>query len=292
MKVQRRSWGFFLVGGLLCVLLVLSTSMCGSDSDGEVNSTEGRLSLLLVDDPIDIVTSLNVRIESIEVYGNGSPKELTLNPNVEQPVNILDLENGVFATLVDGNDNENVLPTGTYGNLKIHITEASITFGDDADEVPTPVTVPPDKFNVGGPFTINDGQITELYLVFHANNALHETGQGEYIINPSLKLIAKTVSGSVTGSVSPIPGEGGFTKVKVLADRDTEDEVSTFADDDGSFELVPLREGTHAISAEWITLVGGDVTDCRVHEQGDVNVVAEQATEVGTITLLGEDPEC
>jgi len=247
-----------------------------------------------VDDPIDTVTSLNVTIESIEVHGNGPPTKLTLNPDVVQPVNILELENGVFATLVDGNDNENVLPTGTYGNLKIHITEASITFTDAPDEVPTPVTVPPDKFNVGGPFTISEGEITELYLVFHANNALHDNGQGEYIVNPSLKLIAKTVSGSITGSVSPLPGEEGFTKVKVYANRgDTENEVTTFAEPDGSFELVPLREGTHEISVEWITLDGDEQTACKLHVHGDEDVVAGQVTNIqDPITLLVADPDC
>jgi hypothetical protein len=89
MKVQRRPWSIYLVMGLLCVLLGLATSMCGSDSEGQGDSTGGRLTLLLVDDPIDSVTSLNVRIESIEVHGNGPPRELTLNQNVVvQPVNI------------------------------------------------------------------------------------------------------------------------------------------------------------------------------------------------------------
>ena len=296
MKAQRRSWSLYLVMGLLCVLLGLATSMCGSDSEGEGDSTGGRLTLLLVDDPIDSVTSLNVRIESIEVHGNGPPRELILNQDVvEHPVNILELENGVFATLVNGNDNENVLPTGTYGNMKIHISEASITFTEEPGEVPTPATVPPDKFNVGGPFTINEGEVTELYLVFHANNSLHDNGQGEYTVHPSLKLISKTVSGSITGSVSPLPGEDGFTKVKVFANRgDTENEVTTFAEADGSFELVPLREGTHVISAEWITLVGDEVTACQVHVHGDEDVVAEQVTNIGTpITLdVVGDPAC
>jgi hypothetical protein len=204
----------------------------------------------------------------------------------------LELENGVFATLVNGNDNENVLPTGTYGNLKIHISEASITFTEEPDEVPTPATVPPDKFNVGGPFTINEGEVTELYLVFHANNSLHKTTENEYTVHPSLKLISKTVSGSITGSVLPLPGEDDFTKVKVFANRgDTENEVSTFAEPDGSFELVPLREGTHEISAEWIALAGEEVTACRVRVHGDEDVVAEQVTNIETpISLDGGDP--
>jgi hypothetical protein len=293
MKVRRHSRrAYLVVSGLLCVLLGLTTSMCGSDSEEEGALTGGGLTLLLVDDPIDTVTSLNVTIESIEVHGNGPPRELTLNEDVDQPVNILELENGIFATLVDGNENE--LPPGTYGNLKIHISSADITFDDPPEDDPTPATVPPDKFNVGGPFTISEGEITELYLVFNANNALHDNGQGEYIVNPSLKLISKTVSGSVTGFVSPPPGESGeeVTRVKVLANRGTDNVGSTFANPDGSFELVPLREGTHAISAEWITLEDTTVTGCLVHVHGDVNVVAEQVTDIGTVTLPGDAPEC
>jgi len=295
MKVRRQSRGAYLViSGLLCVLLGLATSMCGSDSEEEGASTRGGLTLLLVDDPIDTVTSLNVTIESIEVHGNGPPRELTLNEDVDQPVNILELENGIFATLVDGSENE--LPPGTYGNLKIHISSADITFDDPPEEDATPATVPPDKFNVGGPFTISEGEITELYLVFQANNALHETVNGEYIIHPSLKLVSKTVSGSVTGFVWPPPGESEkeLTRVKVLANRGTDNEVSTFANPDGSFELVPLREGTHAISAEWITLEleGDEVKACQVYVHGDEDVVAEQVTNIGTVTLPGDALEC
>ena len=266
--------------------------MCGSDSEEEGASTGGGVTLLLVDDPIDTVTSLNVTIESIEVHGNGPPRELTLNEDVEQPVNILELENGIFATLVDGNENE--LPPGTYGNLKIHISSAGITFDDPPEDDPTPATVPPDKFNVGGPLTLSEGEITELYLVFQANNALHETRNGEYIIHPSLKLVSKTVSGSISGLVFPLPEDSGeeLTRVKVFANRGTDNEVSTFANPDGSFELVPLREGTHAVSAEWITLVDTTVTGCLIHVHGDVDVVAEQVKDIGTITLPGDAPEC
>ena len=182
MKVRRHSRRAYLViSGLLCVLLGLATSMCGSDSEEEGASTGGGLTLLLVDDPIDTVTSLNVTIDSIEVHGNGPPRELSLNEDVEQPVNILELENGIFATLVDGNENE--LPPGTYGNLKIHISSADITFDDPPEDDPTPATVPPDKFNVGGPFTISEGEITELYLVFQATmrSTRRETVNTSYI---------------------------------------------------------------------------------------------------------------
>ncbi len=292
MKNQRLPQkAHLLIISLLCLLLGLSTSMCSPDSD---SSSTGRLTLLLVDDPIDTVTSLNVTIEAIEIHGNGPPRNLYLNEDVEQPVNILELENGLFATLIDGNNNENILPAGTYGNLKILISDASITFTEDPNEVPTAATVPPSKFNVGGPFTISEGQITELFLVFNAHNALHQTGNDNYIVNPSLKIVSKTVSGSVRGSVSPPPGEneGVETRVKVFANQGTENESATFAAEDGSFELIPLRAGTHTISAKWITLEGNIQTDCRVHEHGDVVVVAEQVTEAGTITLPEDASLC
>ena len=89
-----------------------------------------------------------------------------------------------------------------------------------------------------------------------------------------------------------VPGEEGFTKVKVFANRgDTENEVTTFAEPDGSFELVPLREGTHEISAEWMTLDGDEVTACQLRVHGEEDVVAEQVTNIErTITLDGGDP--
>ena len=282
---------YLLLICLLCLFLGLATSMCSSSSD---NESTGGLTLLLVDDPIDTVTSLNVTIDSIEVHGNGAPRELYLNEDVEQPVNILALENGVFATLVDPNEPENILPAGTYGNLKIHISDASITFTEDPNEVPTAATVPPGKFNVSGPFTISGGMINELFLVFNAHNALHQTGNDDYIINPSLKIVSKTVSGSVSGSVSPPPDEDGdvVLRVKVFANQGMENESAAFAEEDGSFELIPLRAGTHTISAQWITLEGTVETDCRTHEHGDEIVVAEEKTEVGTITLPEGSPLC
>jgi len=294
MRIRRRPDCAYLVASLLCILLGLATAMCSTDSNGVA---KGGLTLLLVDDPIDTVTSLSVNIDSIEVHGNGPPTQLTLNKEIDQPVNILELENGLFATLVKGNDNENLLPAGTYGNLKFHISEAWITFTDSVDEIPTEATVPPGKFNVGGPFTISEGQITELYLVFHANNALHETGGGEYTVHPSLKLVAKSVSGSVIGSVYPAPGPGDNpgeeTRVKVLANRGTDNEASTFAAEGGSFELVPLREGSHSLSVEWITLKDGNVDECLVHDvSGVVEVVAGQATDVGPIALPPGAADC
>lgn len=287
-------------------LFALSALFCSSDSDnsqdtGNNNITSG-LSLFLTDDPIDTVSGLWVTIKSIEVYGNGSPKELKLNDEVEQPVNLLDLQNGIFATLVKGNDNENKLPPGKYSGMKIYISSAAITFTDDPNEEKTPAEVPPDKFNLNTPFTITEGEITELYLIFNARNALHQTGNGKYKINPVIHLLEKIVSGSLKGKIDPLPSINNETgeeiRGNVFADQGSENEVSTLAKSDGTFIITPLREGTHTISVEWITLQDKnqdglkEEVDCQRIEYGDAIVTAQQETDIGTIKLTEQPLQC
>lgn len=280
---------------LITVAFTLLTLSCGSDEK------TGGLTISLIDDPIDTAKSVKVEITSIEVRGNGAPRELTINKDLEQPVDLLKLENGFFATIVDGNDNSNQLSAGSYSNVKIGIASASLTFTDDPNEVPTPATVPPDKFNISGPFTISERSITEIILVFNVHNALHMTGNGKYILNPSLKIIEKSVSGWITGSVLPIPSKTGIDpqlKVKVTANQGTENEAATFASQDGTFELNPLREGTHSIRVEWITMQDTnadgvqEIIDCKREDLGDFVVLAEQATDTGTVELTTGAASC
>ncbi|MFQ5675314.1 MAG: DUF4382 domain-containing protein [bacterium] len=280
---------------LITVAFTLLTLSCGSDEK------TGSLTISLIDDPIDTAKSVKVEITSIEVRGNGAPRELTINKDLEQPVDLLKLENGFFATIVDGNDNSNQLSAGSYSNVKIGIASASLTFTDDPNEVPTPATVPPDKFNISGPFTISEGSIKEIILVFNVHNALHMTGNGKYILNPSLKIIEKSVSGWITGSVLPIPSKTGIDpqlKVKVTANQGTENEAATFASQDGTFELNPLREGTHSIRVEWITMQDTnadgvqEIIDCKREDLGDFVVLAEQATDTGTVELTTGAASC
>jgi hypothetical protein len=281
-----------LITAILAVVFLAPS--CGQSKSG--------LSLLLVDDPIDSIKGLWVKITAIDVYGDGAPISLTINPDLPQPVNLLKLQNGLFAELVDGSDNANKLPPGQYGNMKITIESAAITFTDDPSEVPTPADVPPDKFNVSGPITIAEDSITEVYFIFHASNSLHQTGNGKWIIHPSIKLMEKNVSGSISGAVTPIPSvnteTGEDVEVKLFADKGTDNESWTQAASDGTFKLIPIREGTHAVKAQWVTLkdVDGDgvkdITDCKEQAYGDVVVTAEQDIAIGTITLAPDAPAC
>lgn len=290
---QQLKMRLFLSKIFTIVVLTFSILSCGPDGSG-------GLTISLIDDPIDIATSVNVEITFIEVRGNGAPRALTINDTLEQPFDLLKLENGFFATLVDGNDHLNKLPSGNYSNIKIGIASVSLTFTDDPNEVPTPATVPPEKFNISGPFTISEGRITEIILVFNVHNALHKTGNGNYILNPSLKIVERSVSGWIAGDVTPMPSASGVDprlKVKVIANQGTENEAATFVSRNGTFELNPLREGTHSIRVEWITMQANadgvqEITDCKREDLGDFEVFAEQVSETGTIGLTGSAVSC
>jgi len=180
--------------------------------------------------------------------------------------------------------------------VKLGISSATVTFTDDPNEVPTPATLPPGKFNISGPFTIAENQITDIALVFNVHNALHTTGNDKYTLNPSLKIIERSASGWISGSVLPIPSsvDGGNTiKVKVTANQGRDNEAATFAADDGTFEINPLREGTHDIIVEWITMDDIlDIIDCKKEEVGNFSVAVGQETTLGLIELTGSATSC
>ena len=199
---------FFTLISLFFVILI---SGCINISpimgDNLMASGNGRLKIFLTDAPGDYL-EVNITISKIEAHMTGEEKGakgnwVTLKEwmgNEEPTFNLIELHD-VNELLVDEN-----YETGKYTQLRIFVEKADLrvetdeTSENNGKEVEVTSEVPSDIFDVEipsvyqsgiklvHPFEIIEGKITELTIDFDARESIIKTGNGNYILKPTIKL--------------------------------------------------------------------------------------------------------
>jgi len=117
---------------LLMTIMVIGSLGCDSSgsndnfSDGE----KGRFRLLLTDAPFpfDLVDSTNVVITRIELVSDTDSLGKLVISTDTMDFNLLDLQDGVTATLVD-----TLLPAGDYSQMRLLVGDARIILKDESE---------------------------------------------------------------------------------------------------------------------------------------------------------------
>ena len=113
-----------------------------------------------------------------------------------------------------------------------------------------------------------------MTLDFNVDRSIHMTGNGQYMLNPVIRIIPVITSGTISGTVTPLS-----TASTVFAISGT-DTVSTTADiTNGSFKLMALVQGTYTVKALSKNALYSDKTIT------NVSVTAKQNTDLGTFNL-------
>jgi len=81
---------------------------------------------------------------------------------------------------------EKVLSSGRYTQIRLEISNATITIEDEQHEL----KIPSKKFKLIRSFTIEANKTTELVLDFDASDSVVKAGQ-KYILKPVIKVIEK-----------------------------------------------------------------------------------------------------
>lgn len=175
----------------------------------------GGLELRLVDAPLDVdavnVTICGVKVkarvageeEKVEENEAESERDGQENEHVDEDenhdedksgsswiklgdecvsVDLLSLQDGVFESLGLA-----ALPPGDYGQLRLRVSESSVTVGGVEHELKVPSGAQSGLKIVGG-FTLEDGAITTLTLDFDAERSVHKRGDGDYLMRPVIFL--------------------------------------------------------------------------------------------------------
>lgn len=251
--MRQRLLRFALMAGFGSLLAVGGFTSCSNQSS--VSPQTGTLRMALIDAPAasQSVDSLVVVFKKVLVHRSADatlsdggwsvllPDTLAVE---KRTFDLLQLVNGAFAPL-----GEVVLPTGHYTQVRIMLQSATLYVGG----VPQDLTIPSGDqtgIKLVGSFTINPDVVTQIVADFEVARSLHESppGSGNYILRPTIRLVQTTLSGSISGTVTPT----GIGAALFALSPTTGDTLSTtMADPDtGAYMLQALLAGSYDVRAE------------------------------------------
>jgi len=144
-----------------------------------------------------------------------------------------------------------------------------------------PLTVPSGMqsgYKLVGEFDVPDGGGVELTLDFDAARSIHRTGNGRYMLKPTVRVIVNHVdtTGDIIGHLLP---EGVAATVYAISGPDT---VQTaVAGADGRFDLAALLAGTYSVAVHPDTAYRDTTIE-------GVIVNAGATTDVGDVELTAK----
>jgi hypothetical protein len=242
-----------------------------SDNDNpvEVSDGYGRLKIFFGDSPASF-DSVVVCISRVEIHKSGSDSTngWSVINDSSRYFDLLQLMNG--ATVILG---DTLLTEGKYTQIRLIVEDGSYVIDNG---IKHDLTIPSGYqtgIKLNHSFDIERDNLYELLLDFNVYKSILVTGNGEYKLKPTIRVIPLIISGTISGKVLPLDAD---PVINTISGMDT---VSTFSNEEGLFKLVGLLAGDYDIS---IISQNSSYKDSTIT---NVQVIQNQDTDLGTITL-------
>jgi len=232
--------------------LALTIAACGGGS----TSTNGTLQLSLTDAPGCGYDAVNVTITDISVHQSSTAAATDAGwvhvPITAQKINLLNLQNGVLATL-----GQTPLPAGSYTQMRLllasnngmTLANSVVPTGGSEVALKTPSGQQTGlKMNVD--IKIEADQMADFVVDFNACKSVVSAGaSGMYLLKPVVSVTPNFISG-VRGTVdASIDGDtGANTQVMLQSGTSTQTPMvikATTPDASGKYLLQPVAPGTY-----------------------------------------------
>lgn len=233
----------FMRTKLFSVLTVFLTLFIFTACSTNEDASKGTLKVSLTDTPANY-EQINIEVIQVLVNKYGDAEDTTGTGwealmSDSMVVNLLDYQNG--ATLELG---EAELEAGRYNQIRLLLGDNNNVVVDGET---TPLKTPSAqqsgyKLNVQA--DVEAGQVYDLVIDFDASQSIVQTGNGGFILKPVLRTVNLQEQASISGTVLPLEAEPFVYAIM------GEDTVGTQPDDEGSFRLVGLGEGTYNVLFE------------------------------------------
>jgi len=186
----------------LTAALLLSLG-CGSRNDESAPSSQGSVSVTLVDGPTTEYKAINLNIQSVQVHQSSTAGEsgwiTVATPN--KTVDLLKLQGGVVESLVAAQ----TLEAGSYQMLRLVLGPGNTLTLADGSVVA--LTVPSGQqtgIKIPLNFTVIAGTTADVWIDFDGAHSIHvvQTGSGSYMLRPVVHGYMHVATGSVSGTLT------------------------------------------------------------------------------------------
>lgn len=254
-------------GIFISALLLLTLSMLSGCDDSPSSVEMGHLKLYLTDSPAQY-DEVNIEIVRVEVHSSGSDSlggwEII---NGDTAIyDLLELRNGASVVLGD-----QMLPAGKYTQIRLFVGENSNII---VDGITYDLEIPSDAVKLNHNFDIEAGVLYELTLDFDAEKSVVQEGNGQYRLQPVIRVTANAISGSIAGIVLPPSARSVVTAAAGL------DTITAYCDTIGGhflMAIIPAATYSLFINPSDTTHMDTTITN--------VEVTPLQQTNIGTIQL-------
>ncbi len=220
--------------------------LVGCSGSSTTSGSSAAMNVHLVDGPISGYQQINVNIQSVEI-GNGNGWVTLGSPN--KTYNLLSLTGGVSEMLASGA----TLPAGHYSQMRLILGSGNTVMLSDGST--QPLTVPSGmqsgiKLVVN--FDVAAGTTADVWIDFdaaHSIQVVQAGASGMYMLRPTIWAYDKTVTGSISGTLTDSATTKGLAGATVYAE--TLDGMgqariarSTTTDANGAYTLDLLPVGT------------------------------------------------
>ena len=197
---------FISSGSLKPSLLAVATSAliltgCGGDGSSNDDGETGKVSMSVTDAPVNSALGVYVQFSGVVlIKDDETQEELTFDE--PKQINLLDYQAGNSVELFTDFEVE----AGEYSQIRLMVdTEGNndtyISFADGSFELEIPSGEQTGLKLVSG-FTVTADESVSFMLDFDLRKAITVTGNGEYKLRPTIRLIDLADYGSITGTLS------------------------------------------------------------------------------------------
>lgn len=250
---------------VLAFAFLATTAGCSDDDSSNNPEGTARLRIHLTDAPYPYssIESADVTIESVVVGVDDEFHTLDVE-DAPLKVNLLDLQNGVTEEIVDAD-----VPDGSLNQIRLIISSASVTLTDGRVfdlQIPSGESSGLKVF-ISPPVVVDGSLTTELLLDFDVSESFKPIPASakkandirRFQFHPVLRVANISTTGTIYGNVwnnngtsedesddTPIVG----ASVTVLDSEDGAVLGSTATDDEGSYRISGVKQGTHLLRVE------------------------------------------
>ncbi|MHC4579785.1 MAG: DUF4382 domain-containing protein [Planctomycetota bacterium] len=244
---------------LLIPALLLGCGGGGVTAPADAPEGTGQLRLLLSDSPVDSADHVYLSVARVEVRRvTERASEWVDLWRGEREFDLLALQNERTAVLADA-----LLPVGTYDEIRLVLAEGGGSpIGAPGFRSPCAIVIDGESYPIEvssgeqsglklkGEIEIVRDTLTLLLIDFNVRKSVVRRGRNmEFLLKPTLTLSPLQISGSISGAVTDDADGSALGGVTISAQQDGDEVLSTRTRDDGSYRLVPLREGLYDLVA-------------------------------------------